>query len=263
MGDRLKNPPVYFTIAAIQHNRLAAIADYMPKVQDAFRKEGWTGYDVVQPTKIEFAMGEQKIVGEGEPQWMVYNTERTAAYIFGHEVFAFQTTDYHDKDKFFEDFRRGLDILHKVVGLAETRRVGMRMLDAIRPKKGEAISDYVHSSLLSFPEALAGSELTPLKGYIEHEFSGPDCLVVTRLVRLNGALALPVDLASVPFTLPARIDASIEGPYSVLDVDSGTLPGTVRPFREQDVMEELKLHKKNLTTVFAMTTTAHARASWN
>ena len=41
MGKLLKNPPVFFTVAQIRFNTILNLKEYLPKIQDEFRKNGY------------------------------------------------------------------------------------------------------------------------------------------------------------------------------------------------------------------------------
>ncbi len=46
MGEKMKNAPVYFTIAQVRHNPVLRLGAYADEIQDRMRKAGYPDFTV-------------------------------------------------------------------------------------------------------------------------------------------------------------------------------------------------------------------------
>ena len=143
MNGKMKNAPVYFTIAQVRHNPVLRLDAYAPDIQDRMRKAGFP--DFKQGISIAFTL--MSGVGGGSPpkapevqrveRLMFFNTESTKGFIVEQNALSFHTTEYDTFEKLADEFMKGLSIVHECVTLAHTERMGLRYLDAIVPPNGE------------------------------------------------------------------------------------------------------------------------------
>lgn len=61
MGPPLKKPPVYFTVAQVRFNALLKLADFLPAIQEGFRKDGFPAFATASNVALEFN------IQEGQP----------------------------------------------------------------------------------------------------------------------------------------------------------------------------------------------------
>lgn len=52
MSDRMSNAPVYYALAQAQFNPIAAMANYVDRVQDRLRREGYPLYEPQRATRL-------------------------------------------------------------------------------------------------------------------------------------------------------------------------------------------------------------------
>ena len=52
MGRKMNNAPVYFALAQVKFNQLAALDNYIPAVQDSLRKAGYPDFQPIQMAQI-------------------------------------------------------------------------------------------------------------------------------------------------------------------------------------------------------------------
>jgi uncharacterized protein (TIGR04255 family) len=104
-----KQPPVFFTVAAIRHEPIAALSDYMPSLQDALRKKGYSGEFFSQEVRTEgFQVNdvEKPATSHAQRMYQVFTPDRLQAFTFNDKgVFAYHTSDYISRDAMFEQFR--------------------------------------------------------------------------------------------------------------------------------------------------------------
>ena len=102
-----KKAPVFFTIAALRHEPVAAFESlYWPKVHDELRKKGYAGNVEVEDSSIQLHFGPEVPQTETRNRtWTVFTPDRQHAYSFNDGgIFSFHTSDYTTRtDLFAED----------------------------------------------------------------------------------------------------------------------------------------------------------------
>src|ERR1039458_266242 len=117
MGTPLKNPPVYFTLAQVQFNPILKLPDYLPAIQEGFRKIGFPDYTAQKMFALHIA------VQNGQPvpampgvvdRFAFRNAEMTQSFLLDADKLIFQSTDYGRFEAFSGHLLQGLGILHEV-----------------------------------------------------------------------------------------------------------------------------------------------------
>lgn len=264
MGTPLKNPPVYLTLVQARFNPLLKLADYVPSVQEGLRKAGYPAYSqqssVVMRLPNAQEMQQQPSALPQPAQHVQYffsNAAQTHSFVLSADALTFQSSDYGTYQKFSAQFLEGLALVHDVVKLDFTERVGLRYLDHVAPRKGETIDQYV------VPEALGlGARLG---GQVLHAFSETFCAIDkvrlrSRVLVQGGALVFPPDLlphgvkVHERFLRPSDVSAMV-------DTD-GAVEG-----RELFSMDTVKMHLNAIHAVigdsFRRTVTPYALKAWD
>jgi uncharacterized protein (TIGR04255 family) len=135
------------------------MAKYVPEIQDKFRKD----YPRYQPVKTH----EMKIpVGPGDQsadvvilsRWEFADKDNRSGFILLDDALSYHTTAYETFEPFLEKLEQGLGLIHEMLKLDLTTRVGLRYVDLIVPESDEKLSQYVVPGLTGFPfEAITGS----------------------------------------------------------------------------------------------------------
>ena len=73
--------------------------------------------------------------------------DRTEGFILDQDSITFHTTHYKTHREFIESALLGLETVHKVVTLDFVSRIGMRYLDAVIPREGESVEQYLMPGL--------------------------------------------------------------------------------------------------------------------
>src|ERR1700751_4317599 len=133
-GEKLKNAPICFAIAQIRHNVILSLGDYVPAIQEGMRKANYSDFEPAFSIAFNFPAATSEEQAKPTPQrierYIFSNPERTSGFIVEPNAFSFQATEYESYDKFSAEFFRGLEIIHKIIGLNFSDRVGLRYLDA-------------------------------------------------------------------------------------------------------------------------------------
>ena len=128
MGTPLKNPPVYFTVAQVHFNTLLKLADYLPSIQECLRKAGYPAFSAHRSIAIQLNMQDGQTVPQPVPheQFLFANAQETHRFVLAADALTFQSTNYETYEQFSSAFLQGLELVHGVVTLDFTERVGLR-----------------------------------------------------------------------------------------------------------------------------------------
>ena len=262
MGKKMQHAPVYFTIMQVRFNPILALESFAPKIQENLRKQKYP--DAKKGVVATFNIS-PPVAAEGDnPQiplsrsrrFMFCNMERTSEFILDEGALTFQTTRYDTFEKFSEDFLKGLKVVHEVMELAYTDRIGIRYLDAVFPREGEKLAEYLAESVHGIAEKLEGN--------IVHSFS--ETLVrkdginlLARTIIQNGKLGFPPDIHGAGLNLDERF-RNLQGLHAILDTDG--FAELRESFHLEQVREHLDAIHSEIIKAFRATITDKALKSW-
>ena len=162
MGKKLTNPPVYFSIVQVRFNPLFKLDGYAADIQDHLRRAGFpdarkeviTQLSVVPTKASEQAPAAMPLTQSS--RYKFGTRKSTAEFILDQFALTYQTTEYDVFDSFTEKFLQGLEAVHEVAVLDYVDRVGVRYLNAIKAREGEALGEYFSPQLLGLATSLGG-----------------------------------------------------------------------------------------------------------
>ncbi len=265
MGQKMKNAPVYFTIAQIRYNPVLSLDSYIPGIQECLRKAGYPDFQqgAVMTFNLAPVAGGNDAQGQAPTivhvaRYVFSNMERTRAFILEHNALSFQATKYDTFEAFSGELLKGLDILHKAVALDYSERVGVRYLDAVVPRSGEKLNEYLVREVLGVATRMKGVE-------VQHSFSEtlvripPIGNVTARTIMQVGRPSFPPDLQPIGLKTDERFE-HFSGHHAIIDTD-GSFEG-----REAFDLGTLKgrlfsIHDE-ISKTFRATVTDHAMAVW-
>jgi len=221
VGQKLRQAPVYFTLAQARFNPVLALDAYVPKIQDQLRRQGYP--DVKKGMLATFNLNVASRVEEDAPrvpvsQTMRYafsNIDKTEGFILDQAALSYQTTEYETFESFAKTFLEGLEIVHEAVNLSYTDRIGLRYLDAVFPRSNEGLSEYLSEAVLGLYGKLNGSLV---HAFSETVIKNDARTVVARTILQNGAIGFPPDLQPMELQVPERF-RTLSGPHAILDTD--------------------------------------------
>ena len=219
MGNKMGHAPVYFALAQVKFNPLAALDSYVPAIQERLRKAGFPDFQQLQVASLVIS-GQQFAKPSVATRFLFLNAEKTSGFSLDQGGLAFQTADYDTFEPFLATLLQGLEIVHAEAGLNYSERVGIRFLDAVCPSGVESVSDYLQPHVLALSDRLPDREL-------EHSLSetrtrlGKSVLLSRAVIirQTNSGVAFPDDLQPVSVRLAEKF-AKVTGSYAVLDTDS-------------------------------------------
>ena len=174
---------------------------------------------------------------------------------------SFQATQYETFEHFSEVFLKGLKTVDESVGgLTFSERIGTRFLDAICPRAGEKLSDYMAPSLIGLSEKLNGRKLTHAVSETWSTLNRTNlmCRAIVK-EQENGGVEFPPDLQPNPLVVQEKF-RSITGRYGILDTDSWSEDR--QKFSSESISKTLKELHVEARRSFDDMVTQHALAVW-
>ena len=263
MGAPLSNPPVYFTLAQVRFNPILKLADYLPEIQEGFRREGYPDFETQHGVAIQLHLQDNNAAVQALPQhihqerYLIGNAERTHSFILDRESLTIQSTNYGHFEHFSQIFIAGLLLVHKVVELAYTERVGLRFLDRVMPREGETVDQYLADHIQGLKSKLGGQSVY---SYAEAMNEVDGIKLVSRVAIQHGPLAFPPDIQPGQLAVVKKFLSYI-GPSATLDND-GFIERR-ESFSERNLCAHLEAIHKVIGVAFRVTVTPHAFSVWD
>jgi uncharacterized protein (TIGR04255 family) len=215
----MTSAPVYLTLAQVRFNQLLALESYVPMIQEKFRKLGYP--DVQKAVLQTFNLNVPGAEGGSVPvvpttQYVFSNIDKTAGFVLQQNSLTFHSTDYDVFETFSAAMLEGLEFVNASVGgLSYSDRIGVRYLDAIYPKDGEAISEYLIASVLGLVGKTDGEIAY---SFLETMTQVKSIKLIARTIFETGKVGFPADLQPMLFVLPKRFK-ELDGFHATLDTD--------------------------------------------
>ena len=141
----------------------------------------------------------------------------SSMYILEENAMSFYTATYETFPLLSKNFFAGLNVVHSVMKLDLSDRIGMRYLNAIMPKDdNSAIESYLQPQVLGLSKQLGGKLSHSIH---ETVTTHGDSQLVSRVVLLNGKIGLPAEMAGQLVTLKSKFTEH-DGLHAIVDTDA-------------------------------------------
>jgi len=260
MGTPLKSPPVYLTVVQARFNTLLKLGDYLPSIQEAMRKAGFSDFTARKTVALQFAAQE----GQATPpsvinleQFLFGNADKTHSFLLNPDALTLQSTRYGRFEDFSAQFLKGLALVHEVVQLDFTDRVGLRYLDHVAPGSNDRLDQYLVPEVRGLGARLDGKAV--------HSFSETysrvgDVQLRSRVLIQDSGLAFPPDLTADGMAIDGRF-LEYSGHHATLDTD-GFVEGRMA-FSTPAVGEQLGTIHRVISAAFKAAVTEYAFKVWD
>jgi uncharacterized protein (TIGR04255 family) len=262
MGEKWKNPPVFYTVAQLKFNPVAQIEKYVPEIQDRLRLRGFPDFRKESALHCLVDVASSEVKSETSSRWNFSNSDKTQGYLLYPDAIAYHATSYEDFEQFAQQVIAGLKDVHAVAKLAYLERTGLRYLDAITPDEGQHIEAFLATGF--------GGTTASIEGKLKHRqvesvFDTPNGVLISRVFMVDGGLPLPPDIHPLPLSLPKRFRGR-RGINATLDNDCFALKRTPLHCPELDedsILDQLRKLKNSLNEAFYSQITDYAKEVWN
>ena len=263
MGKKMSDAPVYFTVAQVQFNPILNIEGYLTTIQDRMRIASFPDFKRVDLQQLVVPFG---AAGEGgqppapiflpQPHCIFGDTEGTTEFVLQANSLSLQTTAYDTFESFLAIFTKGLNIVHKALKLDFTERVGLRYLDAVLPKEGESLSDYLTVEVRGLFQKL-DREL--LHSFNETVTANLNCQLISRVIIQKGHVGLPPEISAMAPRVDSRFTQP-EGLHAIVDTDASVVHR--EQFNVPSIESKLTTFHDEIIKSFEATVTPHALSVW-
>ena len=259
----LPHAPLVYTLGLAHFTSVPDVQRFVPAFHDAIRGE-YPHFASFNLPQVSVAMSPEglRLDQVVAPIWQCSSPDRSWAFILTSQLIALHTVRYEDHKDFAERLRFGLERLLRIdgIGIAYVEAVGMRYVDRIVPRPGEALSHYLKQSVLP-PEFNELPEITLAEG-----------VYVSRYLTADGELRFQV-LRNPPTVLPPELESPLTqqngwkvdrpaGDFAVVDIDYGTRFGQPQAM-DVDFVCEWAVRLRGLSkAVFENIGTPYAMTVW-
>lgn len=267
MNKRMSNAPVFHALAQARFSPVAAMNRYADQIQDKLRREGYPLFELQDVTHlvVSGAVQAQAAVPQiaNTPSWLITRADHSAGFILEPSSITYHTTRYDTHGTFLPEFLRGLAAVHEVAGLDHVQRLGLRYLDAVLPREGEQVEQYLAGGVHGISGTFNARQRYRLSESVFEMETGPlspSGTLVARVYRMNALLRLPPDLPPGGLMLDPRFVLETPQEHAVIDTDhfvEGQLPVDIGGLEAQ-----LRSLHAGIRAVFDATISRHAHNVW-
>ena len=267
-SQKMNNAPVYYVLAQARHNPVLQLDPYLPEIQDRMRKAGYPDHQasVTLEVEINFSGGEgqpdaKRLMPKTVARHLFLSADRSKGFIFEQGALSLQTTEYDTFEPFLEQFMAGFGIIHDVIKLDYTERIGIRYLDAVVPAGGpDDLRRYLIPGVLGLAGRLPEGVSIGLSMSETHiPLTDVDANLVSRTIVRSGPLGFPIDLAPQGLTVPARFQM-VQGLHAIIDTDASQAKR--QSIDLADLRFRLDMLHTKIRMAFDATVTEDALAEW-
>lgn len=260
MSVLLKNAPVYYALCQVRFNPVAAMAKFSSEIQDRMRRIGYTVFENDETQTVEF---NEEQLQNGTPTltttqtWYFTKSDRSCGFVLGHNFLTFQSTNYSDREKFFEALCVGLNIVHEIVQLESVVRIGIRYLNAVIPEAGESINLYLNTQVQTIDFGLSATG-----GMWQAVYKASQGVLIAKVYHApNLPLGFPMDLIPRSLHLLKRFQITQPVTHAVIDMD--LYVEEVVDIDTRVIYEKLLGFHKDLAACFHAIATDYAFDKWS
>jgi uncharacterized protein (TIGR04255 family) len=252
---RLARSPLVYVVAEVRISAVVSIEEYVPKIQDRLRGEGFPRFQkgAIQEIKLsKQSAPELTSVGRYEFQ---EKAGQSGVVITPYAV-SFHTARYTCYEEFEDRLRLALQIINDILQISLSERLGLRYVDLIKPDSTESFASYLDAGLLGLDLTKTGVEEVQSSSESIGK-TGMGTLVV-KTWKTRSDRFLPPDLSGS--TLVHSVNVDPQQAVTLLDLDHYTEGST--DFELERVLGSLGQLHDSLDQVFRQAVTPYALQKW-
>lgn len=266
MSSPWRNAPVFYVLAHIQFNAILGMAKFAGDIADRLRKIGYPDPQEEKQIVLSFGVAPdgspspQQVEQKEVARWRISNTEKTSGFLMLQDALIFHTTDYLDRDSFFAELHKGLEVVNNVIKLSFVDRIGLRYLNVVKPEAGETLPQYLQPAALGLGECF---DTNQLQHNLVEAIALLDCgTLISRAFTANSAgdhPPMPPELMPLSLKVKERF-SPCNGLVTVLDNDCFMQQRI--PFSISDIEASLRKLREGIDLAFEASITPYAKEKW-
>jgi uncharacterized protein (TIGR04255 family) len=257
MGKLLKNPPVYLTVAQIRFNTILNLNEYLPKIQDELRKNGYPEFHKYQIFGFTLSEDNQQPIPTQFENFIFGDLIAQNNFVINSDSITTHSTCYGDFQSFSEKLMLGARLLNEIIKVDFITRIGLRYLDHVTPQKNEGLNLYLDPGVLGAHGKFPGiSKFT----FSETLNENNGIQLRSKVFIQDGPISTPPDLVPQGLNIEKRFK-EYSGIHAILDND-GFIEEKSAFNLDQIQINLVKIHTE-ISRAFKTTVTKHALEVWN
>lgn len=263
MIGKLKNAPIFFTIAQVRFNPILNMESYLPVIQDKMRSGGFPDFRREAVQQLVLPIAPQADDGKPPnpafapvPRFIFGDISQTTEFALVSDALSLLTTEYDTSKTFIKTFLEGLEYVHDILRLQFVSRVGLRYFDAVIPEDGDLVSAYLTPEVLGLSQNLEGTLVHSFNETITLTQNGH---LVSRVFIRDGTIGLPPDLLEYASRIKDKFKKK-ESRHAIMDTDAFSERREV--FSIDKVSRKLHNLHNDIRSSFEATVTEYALRVW-
>jgi uncharacterized protein (TIGR04255 family) len=254
---RLSRSPLVYVVAQVRISAVIAIDKYIPDIQEQLRHRGFPRFKREQVRHLRLDFGAEPKFNISE-RFEFLNKDQTTGLILAPDFVALHGSQYQNFENFKEMLGSGLEIIHRALQIGLTERIGIRYVDLVRVREGEALGDYLQPGLLGLDPTTMGVR----SSLSRFEFVGLTEVgkLIVRCSTAQGEEFLPPDLE--PTSLKFDITPEPNESRYILDFDHSSEGAEASDFSIKGVLDSMQQLHNNLDLAFRHAVTEQALTRW-
>ena len=142
---KLTRSPLILVLAQIRFSPVLRMADFVPEIQEAMRKERLVRFNREETQQLVF--GGNSMTSNQSVRWVFGNREKTESVILAQDFFIFQVSKYDMFETFLEKLLDLFEVVTGAVELSFASQIGLRYLDLVKPLDGLNVDEFIKPEL--------------------------------------------------------------------------------------------------------------------
>lgn len=261
MGKKLRDAPVYYTVAQVQFGTVLNLKEYLPHVQDGMRKWQFPVYHEIAEQQFVIS------TNAGAPSTQSIQTvhryafgdlTETSQFVLDRNSITFHTSNYISYTEFADMFHKGLELLANTVNPSYLERIGIRYVDAILPKENQPLSIFLAAEVQGLSRKITGELVhTASETVIRRD----NMQLISRVIIQRGVVGIPHDFMALPPLLMQDKFNTEACLHAILDIDASRAERT--SFTTAGIMCEMQNLHDAAEEIFHCSVSAEALDIWN
>ena len=260
----LSRQPLVLVLCQVRFSTVQ-VGDYIPKIQEEFRRKGFPIERAGKVQQLILAPGGGAPIQSVEQQRWEYRTrDECWSILVMPDSVVLQTTAYERFEGFAEQLRHSVDTVfakteHDRLGVVH--RVGLRYIDAVRPRTGEDYRFYLRDGFHGIADDVFqdGTQRLHVESAGRTQVGEVPGTMVVRVVQNDQGLLLPPDLVG---GAPKQGSSAEAGELiTLIDIDH-YVEGNFDPDARWMVETAYEMHDQIVETLHKQVATEEAIAVW-